>query len=257
MPTHLTRIVCLAFSLLFAASTTSGDTLRSNRHGYTIDMPEGWTRIPPEVIQEVFDVMLDESSQNRIVFDLGTQPADAEWLDYPYALVQVQNYRAMGLDRQITVDDFERVVSELTGGNAAQNVGDRMRDDYRDMMSDIKIGEVQLDVPNRRYTWSLDTEVQGVGPVRAVTAGHFGRDAMIQVGFYCKRDEWEQHHDAAIHIIESFEFDTDRVFDSRPAGRNAASQRAGGIPVRPLIFFAMGGTLIGLFLFLVYRTFKS
>ncbi|MCA9311935.1 MAG: hypothetical protein KDA21_12060 [Phycisphaerales bacterium] len=188
-----------AWTMLVSISWAGG--LYSARHGYSLDMPEGWSEIPPERIRESVD-QVRSGSAVPIVFDRGMQAVESETITFPYVLVQVTNYASVGLKRQINEDEFGRVVGRLTGRRVVEAAPG-----FRGAVSDLRLDEVVLDTPGRRFVWLLEMSVDGGERVWGVSVGHFGRDAMVVVNLYGLAAEWAEWEPTALEIVDGFRFD--------------------------------------------------
>lgn len=226
--------MCLAFSLIFAASTTSGDTLRSNRHGYDLDIPEGWVEIPKQVIRDVFDTVQRDDAEHRLTFDAGMQlDSGGNWLVYPYVLVQVHDYAAVGLNRQINEDEFADVATAVTGMPLEDGIDATLTPEAGEMIEGVSVSSIGLDREGRQFHWVIDMTVANVGPVRAMSVGHFGRDALVQIHFYCRVADWDGLSDLRTQIMDGFRFDSSKDYSEIVAERvpTPSKKSAGGLPV--------------------------
>lgn len=198
--------------LLYPNSTIAGE-FHSATYGYYLDIPPGWIEVPKNVLDETVASMMKENASIPIVYDTGFQLESAErWLDYPYILVQPLAYKSFGVHRQINEDEFPRMVQMITGFDVETFFDENVTSEARPLLDNLEFGKLQLDVANRRYTWPLNMEVQGIGPIRGLVIGYFGRDSIVQVVFYARSSDWDQHADEGLKILESFRFTPDKAY---------------------------------------------
>ena len=174
----------------------------SSAFGYSLDVPPGWEEIPRNLIQETYADLLKPDSVG--LYDAGFQLASSDgWFAYPFVLVQV-----MPLPRQINEDEFESFVQALTGMDFNKEIPtDTLRN-----LDNLEFGQVQLDADRRRYFSILNMDVKGVGPIRALSVGHFGRDSMVMIHSYSLRSDFDRDAEARLAIVDSFRFDPDKAY---------------------------------------------
>ena len=87
----------------------------SESNGYSITIPDGWIKIPDEIVAErfnqTFSAKVKPSFGYEMVFQ---QSASGQWFEYPYLLVQVMIYSDIGLNRQMHQSEFTIFVKNLT-----------------------------------------------------------------------------------------------------------------------------------------------
>lgn len=190
-------------------------------YGYYLDLPPGWIEIPKDVLDEMVAALLKQDATTTIIYDAGFQlESSDQWLEYPYILVQPLSYKALGVNRQINEDEFPRFVQMITGLDVDTIFDENVSSDIRPLLDNLVLGQPQLDVANRRYIWPLNMDVQGIGPIRGVVIGYFGRDSIVQVAFYSRSADWDQHSETGLAILKSFRFAHDKAYSIEIAAAN-------------------------------------
>ena len=211
-------------------------------YGYTLDVPADWVQVPDESVKELLAAVQQPGQKSAIIYDAAFQPkANPEWLQHPYVLIQVMPYRNVGVNRQLRESEFESVVKAITGQNLQKEIEEKGSAAMREMISDISVGRPQLDAPNRRFYWQIDSTVQDVGRVRGQSAGHFGRDAIVMVNFYSLDKEWDRLGGTRKAMFDSFRFDAAQAFDPAQDRGATSARRLGylfGSAVVPIALIA-------------------
>ena len=241
--------IMACFALTHAAHAT---TFSGHLHGYRIDLPDGWIEIPYEVIRETFANAAVPGSSVKLEFDAGFQlETEERWLAYPYVVVQVMRYQAFGMTSQPRDEDLPMIVGSMTGIDVNQVLRDTVSQETNGLIGDFTFTQPVLEPARRRYLWDTKMDVQGVGPVRGLMIGHFGRDAIVQVMFYATPDDWDAHAADRQAIIDSFRFTESKAYDESLAAQSLAGKR-GFSWVSP-ISGAVAGIVVGFLIWLKRR----
>lgn len=210
---RLLRPVAGMAALFLGSVLWAATPFHSSSYGYHIDVPAGWVEIPRHVILERLEALQNEVTTRKVIYDVGFQPeAAGEWFDYPYVLVQPLSYGSFGVHRQINSDEFPEVIRVMTGLDAGRLIEEKLTGDAGRLIENLKPGRPQLDAVNRRFFWPMAMDVEDVGPVRAFVVGYFGREALVQVGFYCRVSDWGVYEHERHEILDSFRFDPDKAY---------------------------------------------
>lgn len=211
----------LLYTILLAAPLAcapicNADQFHSDSHGYGIELPHDWVEFPQDVLQEFVASIQKQNSTTPIHYDAGFQlDATGKWFEYPYVLVQ-----SIALRRQLNEDEFPEFVRMMTGMDVGKILDEGLSSLGRQLMSSVDAGQPQLDVANRRFLWTMNSDVQGVGPIRTLIVGYFGRDSLVQVMFYSRRADWDRDADVRATIVDSFRFDPDKAYSVQIAASN-------------------------------------
>ncbi len=128
----VTYLLCVVTAV--GVSIASGSVLHKNV--FSITIPDGWVEIPKDVIDEY------EEETAKLVpnmpaqhYDYGFQlGSSANWLDYPYVLVQLKN------TGRIPESQLEKLE-----GYSAQESLDKHKKALSSIMSDIEAGKMIYD----------------------------------------------------------------------------------------------------------------
>ena len=206
---------------LARAPICNADQFHSDSHGYRIELPHDWVEIPQDVLQETIAALRKQNSTGNIIYDAGFQLASArQWFEYPHVIVMPLPYAKLGLHRQLNEDEFPKYVRMLTGIDVDKSVDEYLSSDVRQRLTNIDAGQPQLDVANRRFVWTMNSDVEGDGPIRGLIVGYFGRDAIVQVMFYSRRADWDRYADVRATIVDSFRFDPNKAYSVQVAASN-------------------------------------
>ena len=203
---------------LARAPICNADQFHSDSYGYRIELPHDWVEIPQDVIQEALALIQKQNSTASIIYDAGfvLDSAD-EWFECPYVLISPTPYAELGLSRQLNEDEFPEFVRRLTGLDVGKLVDENVSPLGRQIITRVDAGQLQLDVANRRFLWILNSNVQGVGPIRLLSVGYFGRDSIVKVTFYSRLADWDRDADVRERIVDSFRFDPDKAYSVQVA----------------------------------------
>ncbi len=217
-------IPIVVLCMLTSTAVTYAETFHSEKYGYQLDVPSDWKSIPDEVIKQYVAAIQKQSSDVKLIYDAGFQLESAEhWFTYPYILVQVMPYETFGLDRQMNQDEFPNFIQSVTGMDLSKVTKDHMSDEVQGLLGNIQTRQIQLDSENQRYSWQVNMEAQGVGTVRGMVSGFFGREAIIQVTCYTLESDWDQFEPARKQITDSFRFDDAKAYSPQLAAEHQSS----------------------------------
>jgi hypothetical protein len=237
----LLSVVFLA--VLFSSNVCLAGSKRlfqSEANGYSIAIPDGWVKIPDEILAERFKFLFSTGSKAVYSFEMAYQQSSSgQWFEYPYVLVQVMTYSKMGLNRQIYKSEFKKIISGLTGLDMDDVINEHISDDAKGFVSGGAIGEVSLDQENNLYVVGLEMNVDGVGRIQGQGAGHFGQYSIIQVNFYDLKSNWNLTTAERELIQESFKFDPSVAY-------NEDAQKPAGFIGRVLPFVVLVLILVGI-----------
>ncbi len=208
----IARSSCLLLLAVAGSPHAWGETFTSTRHGFSLEIPEGWQPIPEKVVNEV----------DRLIFNKGKSPTDRvvvlqredakRWYTYPYVLISVAPYAESGIHRQIYEHEFDQILRAMTGRDVNKDVESIMNSEVYDMVGDISLSQPRLDRKNRRFFWSTVTSVPGA-KIQASTVGYFGRDAMVLVNYCDRAESWSRHADSREVLLDSVKFAPHKAYN--------------------------------------------
>jgi hypothetical protein len=194
----------------------------SEANGYSISIPDGWIKIPDEILAERFKFPASAESKASYSFEMGfQQSASGQWFEYPYVLVQVMTYSNFRLNRQIHKSEFKKIISGMTGLDMDDVINENISADAKGLITEGTLGRVSLDEENKLYVFGLEMNVADVGKIQGQGVGHFGRYSIIQVNFYALKSNWNQTTAERELIQGSFKFDPATAYNEdiqKPAG---------------------------------------
>jgi hypothetical protein len=224
---------------LAAPIQTYGKEFRSKEHGYLLTLPNGWTRIPKNALKQMQDATFNQSGKAVVNYIAGFQAdGDAAWFTYPYVLIQVIPYSQCGLDGEPAEELFPDLIKAMTGLDAQKLVDDHISEDARKMVKTPQLGAPVLDADGRRFLWSMDARVTGIGAVQGDVVGLFGRYGIVQVMFYDRKLRWKDSATARAMLWNSLTLNEVHAYDP-----NAVVVRKSFSPLKKLV---MGSILGGI-----------
>lgn len=209
-----TRILyaVVALMMVFGARVSGKDTTyHSDEYGYRVEIPEGWITVPDKDLESIFTEVL--KSETKTLYDVGFQSSfDVHWLEYPYVLVQVIDYKNNGMNRQPYDSELIGIVKAMSGVDLDEAIKTEMTDDLALLMQNPQLNLPILDKEKRVYRFDMSMQVDGIGLVRGRSVGYFGRDSIVQVCYYDLAETWKALDVKRSSILGSLQFDSDRVF---------------------------------------------
>ena len=253
---HLIFLIVTAVFL--SGERSHAEIFRGTKYGYSITIPSNWMVIPAEKVREAAELLYDHkgSQKIKVITDAAFQSAQsAEWFEYPYVIVQVIPYGNYGINRQINEDEFNLFIKSMTGVDAAKTIDAALPTELRELVSDFNFEKPHIDKTRRRFFVPFMTNITGVGKVRGLTVGYFGRECIVQVNFYAAEGNWDQHISVGTSIIDSFRFDLAKEYVAAAALKPVNRSIWSGVGEKAIV-----GGIIGVLLmifFTVSRLLKS
>jgi hypothetical protein len=200
-------VIILVVFLLTLSPLSLAKPFQSPDNTYSLTLPDDWTSIPADVLAATAQATRNPTAKVALSYDAGFQPAARRpWFTYPYCVVMVMPYAKFGLNRQIREDEFPRVIQAMTGLDIKKAAGDSVSPEVRARLSGASMGEPTLDTARRRFVAPTQLSVAGVGTIKGTLAGYFGRDALVEIGFYTRDADAQRYAPTADAIINSFHF---------------------------------------------------
>jgi len=218
----LIALLAIPLSCCFAVGYR---TLYCEDYGYSLAIPEEWIEVPASVVEEYDKLVIEGNYQ--IPVQRAFQRAEAEeWLEHPFVFVYAMRYSDLGINRQLYKNELKELVEELTGLDA-NKVFKHTATEFRELILDYDIGEAYLDSEKKVYVWRIEMNVDNLGRVKTSVVGHFGRRAVIQMGFFDLKSNWNQSKPERDLILESFHFDPAMTYSEAYGNRPSIPDWAG------------------------------
>lgn len=211
-----TFVLIALLSSLGGVPIRGADNYHGRTYGYRVDLPEGWIQIPQNSVRKMRDSVLNERARSDIIYDAGFQiESAARWFEYPYVLIQPLPYAQFGLNRQPYEDELPGYVRQITGLDLEELADEHFSRDMRGSVHELHGANPWLETQKHRYLQTIDVDVQGVGPVRCLTVGHFGRHAIVLLHFYSRRSDWDRYSGVREAMLSSFGFDPEYAYSAQ------------------------------------------
>ena len=246
------RLALIIFSLAFVNGMALAQQAVENlRHGYTIDIPDGWHEVPSDFLTEFGrSVSAPGQSINYVAGYQETPFEDA--LVYPYVLIQSIAYRDFGLNRPPTNDEMGDVVKAILGMDITEALEGTAAADVAEPVDDNPpISLVSFDNAAGVFVYDLNIAVADVGDVRGRARGEFGFRALMQPAFFALQPTWTELEPQANTLLESFEFWPDYAYPEKDSSKASEIELEGmteyEAPRSHVIPIVLGGIAILVF----------
>jgi|GEM_PF-994305 len=217
---------------------------RSDSNGYSLTIPDGWVRIPDDILRNTVKKML--KPDQALLYDAGFQPPTApHWFAYPYVLVQIIRYADFGLDRQPSEEEAAKFVEKIANFDLRKGFRDAISDDFQNLMHSGEAGESFYDKTSHRFGFPLMLELKNVGKVRGLCAGYVGKGVIVQLLFYAKQDDWKRYQKTWTTLADSLTLDPEAAYD--PSLNSIFGTGVGAGVVRGALAGCLGGLAVYLF----------
>lgn len=215
------------------------------RHGYTIEVPDGWHEVPIDFLTEFGQSVSAPGQSINYVGGYQKTPFD-DALVYPYVLIQSIAYRDFGLDRPPTNVEMGDVVEAIVGMNIEDALDGTPAADVAVPVDDKPpVSLVSFDEAVGIFVYDLNIAIANVGDVRGRARGEFGRRALMQPAYFALESTWTELEPQANSLLESFEFLPDYAYPeedrSQIAEATADETTEYETPRSNAIPFALGG----------------
>jgi hypothetical protein len=200
-----------------AVSARAAEVSYHSPNGFSLTVPDGWTEIPHAEIESMAAKLLRQN--NNLVHDAGFQPAGQPWFMYPYALTQVIHYPTT---RPPNEREMRQIVDQIAG-SAANVQQSAVSPEAKQLLKNIQTSAPTFDAKKRTFVMPVSMNVPGIGQIRGVAVGHFGKSDLVQVCCYDQATNYAKQEANFAKILDSFKFDAsaeypNSVFSSNPLG---------------------------------------
>ncbi|MGM0559288.1 MAG: hypothetical protein ACQEVA_23090, partial [Myxococcota bacterium] len=205
--TFLTSVALVGFCLFYPSIAAAQGTYQSNAYDYSIAVPDGWEKVPRDVVEQQFPAATREDTP--YVYDVVFDKADGPRFRDAYMIVQVTPYENLVRDGQsyLREQDIRALLERKSELNRTEEAtGERTVEQGVDV-SASSMGVSHYDPSSHTYAMAMDVPVRGVGNMRGQIYGWFGDDVLVELTMYVPADRWEDYRPLYVETVESFEFD--------------------------------------------------
>src|SRR4051812_21759519 len=114
----VSRTILVLFGVMVLGSDLRANTPYHSREGFSLTLPDNWTQIPDQTVQQAVKRMLPNSASNRVVVDSAFQTRQTDRFEYPYVMAQVVNYPPGKVPNEA---DMRKVIEQFSGGAAIES----------------------------------------------------------------------------------------------------------------------------------------
>jgi hypothetical protein len=252
-------LILLSAPLLFHKLIAQGEEeqrFHSLTNGYSVVIPQGWRRVPQEVVNRAFKVGFTE---NKLNFNIETVLAvefNEYELKHPYVIIQVNNYSEYGVNEPLTKEEIQKVFKKTTpeilglGDTKLENMEEFLSESMRGIISRMEVGKVYLDNKNMSFLLGLDAKVVNLGKIKTLRFVKFGRNSYVKITYCCLESAWHQFSNARDVILQSFKFDADTDYEGAQTKRISNYKKRKSFWEDSLVDLCVYGS-IGLVIFLI------
>lgn len=227
----------------------STQTYTSSEHGFSIDFPADWKRVPEADVKKGENtVHASNSSASSVIWEAVFQaPGGSHSFAYPYVILQIVPY---SVGRQLRESEMEQTVKQMAGENVKKFAGTTGNKAIDDALSGANFGNAQYDSANHVVYQSIDMNAPGVGMIKGLTVSHFGRNALVSVMCYDTADHVDSSRATFNRINASYRFDANSAYD--PSQSSVFGNLSGGA-ARGAIIGAVIGVLVAAIIWFIRR----
>jgi hypothetical protein len=188
------NILTFIFTILISLPLAADENILRAGSDYQISIPSDWVEIPKDILDQ-YAVAAKEATGQNVTYEYGYQLASAvNWLEHPYALVQVKR---TGRVPEGQLKQYKKIES---GFNEAI---DKLEESAGDLLKNITMGETIYE-EDKHILWSaMSIEVAGIGKVKGLIAVKLTEFGMVQFMGYGKEESFSQYEPTYRKMIDS------------------------------------------------------
>jgi hypothetical protein len=230
-PLHVLAFLALA---LGAPHTTRGQgptTYSDPRWHWSIDLPPGWNVLPQSAVDTAEALRKDKVPNANFEYVAAFGRAEATTLTYPYILVQVTHAKIPRTS-----------ISEIADGLGAVPIDQAVRESgiTDPALLAGKFGKPIVDPEHNRMVCLAEMPVAGVGQVKTLLLGYFGRDYIVQLNCYALAPRFDETRPLFDQAAATFRFDEGYAYQPLTTGTSFWKRVLAGAGVGAIL-----GALLG------------
>lgn len=209
----LRSLVLIVFLLSTSRPVGAQETVRVPGALWTFTIPQGWERIPDDVLKLQNDIVVTRAPDKVQPYVLGIWRKDNPQV---YALVQPFPDDRMN---SMTFEDVERIF----GAASIAKANDKLKSSFADVITSSAFGSPQLDRDRKRVVVTLTmTDPQG-RTSRGVTQGLLWAGGMLNLHAYAPADQFDQKLPELLALADNIAFDPGQSFEPGSKKRSGVS----------------------------------
>lgn len=199
MKRHQMAAVLLGLLVLPASALSTERHTDPSLH-YGFEVPEGWVRIPDDVLSEAVASLVEQTGiRQRLDYRAAFQLESEYYFTYPYLMIQ---HHAVD---SATIRQISSAMSSALSSQAAREDLQKLAD--AGIARGVSMGEPVVDPERRIVLQSIESEVEGVGPIKALSVMAPGRDGMVQLHFYSEAEDYNKYLPVFSSVVDTLEFE--------------------------------------------------
>lgn len=197
-------LVCACASLLAAARAGAQTAYTDSQRHWSCTLPKGWSRMPQAQVD--FSNRQMQRAMGRSAFStnyiVGFIEGEMQTPGSPYVLVQ---QTVMPMEGQ-SYDDIEEGLAGVKNG--VEQASGAMKG----IASGLKAGVPRVDRERNRMYLSTEITVIGIGKMKGLSIGFFGKEGFIQLNCFAGVDDFDAAIPTFEALADSFAYDEGYVF---------------------------------------------
>jgi hypothetical protein len=186
----LAALFFIPFGNVFAQQK---NIFRDEAYHYTITLPEGWNRIPSNIIEEAARIGDRLTGKRTTRYSAGIQYGTHYFSYDPYILI---NYH----DAKLTWDEFKEDIMSMNPSAVDLK-------HLQDLMSIPEISSSFADHEKKLIIIKLKMDIVVFGEKQGLLVMFLGKECIVQFNINVMKDDYSKYLDDFIDIIYSFEYD--------------------------------------------------
>jgi hypothetical protein len=205
----MTRLLSV-FAVLLIASLPAGAGESFTGGSYTITAPDGWVRIPQDVVQTTMQKVMNGKNATTVdaVFQLQGRP----WFTYPYVMVQTVPYPGQPNEAQM-----REVIRQMTGPGFMDKSKGNITPQVQKILDGNSMKNRELDTSNQTSNAFHQQVVEPFGKITGMMNTHFGRHGMVNINSYAREDDFGTYMPQFGQINSSFGWSSGEEYQGKSA----------------------------------------
>lgn len=199
-------------------SAQAGEQFADKTRGYTVELPERWVSVSPNVVTQINHAVALFVKQN-ISYQGCFVPSGHTSSELPRILIQFQPWDG-------EIPDYDSLEQKLKSEMPAALT--KVKKDAGAPLRSLEVGDVALDRKANRLMMRMQASAPGDGVIQGLSVGMLGRDGIVFLHCYARQDRFARTVPLFEVFADSFRFEPGRAYEPSMATVTASSGRSGG-----------------------------
>ncbi|HEV8378862.1 MAG TPA: hypothetical protein VGQ99_12570 [Tepidisphaeraceae bacterium] len=232
----MTRILAV-FAAVLIASLPAGAAESFTGGGYAITPPDGWVRIPQDVVQTTMQKVMDGKNATTVdaVFQLQGRP----WFSYPYVMVQTIPYPGQPNESQM-----KEIIRQMTGPGFMDKSKGNITPQVQKILDSNSMTISELDTSSHTSNAFHQQVVEPFGKITGMMNSHFGSRGMVNINSYAREDDFTKYMPQFSQINNSFQWNSGEEYQGKkPFNKDRILGRIGAYGLIAIIVGVVVGVM--------------